>query len=713
MKKVRKIENSIKKPLAIGLIILAIFTAFMLILGFSLFAKTIQWEINQPSAITVKANKNIMYESAILTEVAKEEARNGVEPSFKIAREALTAIEQETSSFFTIVKNINAQTNLSQDEKVELLQRDLSEYNNKLQIITSTTKLVRLTEFTSNRLVAIESKLQEILKISLQTGVQEIALENVRNSIIAEIELLDYTDDEKYVLKDLVQNLQLRGTLVFDVLLTTERKEQAADAVVPVRVTIKQNEKIIGEGDIITAEALEKLETLGLTQDDSSSNVFYGFLLFTVGIFIITIFYIGRYRRSFMSNPNHIILYGLLTLIYLLLIVITYKFSAANALTDNIGYIIPVAFVPMMVSVLLDNRLAIYLNIVMALYAGIIMDFTLQLPIFIFVSGLVGVLSVSSLSQRGDLMKSTLYVFLANSFVIISTSLIQRTAGSDMLWLVFFGLLGALLSTVLTIGFLPFFESVFKITTNVRLLELSNPNTPLLKRLMFEAPGTYHHSIMVGNLASSAAHSIHANSLLVRVGAYYHDIGKLRRPFFFIENQIYEQDNPHENLTPNLSKLVILSHAKDGLDLAKEYKLPKDITDFILQHHGTSLVRFFYSKALDTLEGVKEDDYRYEGPKPHTKEAAILMLADSVEAGVRSLNSPAPGVMEGFIRKIIKEKLDDGQLEESELTFHELDVIAQSFVRVMAGLYHSRVEYPELVIKELERSKEKEDANRS
>ncbi len=685
----------------------------MLVLGFSFFSKTTKWELNQPSDITVKANKNILYESAILTEVAKEEARNGVEPSFKVDRQALTAIEQEISNFFTIVKNINQQTSLRQNEKADLLEKDLLAYNKEMKIITNRGQLASLTELTITRLDTLEAKLQGIMKISLQTGVQEIAIEKVRNNIQAEIDILDYTADEKFVLKDLVQSINLRETLVFDTLLTTERKEEAAAAVLPIKVTIKQNEKVIGEGDIITAEVLEKLETLGLTNDDSAANAFQGFLLFTVGIFVISIFYIRSYRRTLMQDINNIILFGLLVLIYLLLIVITYKFSTVNLLTDNIVYIIPVAFVPMMVSILLDNRLAIYLNIVMALYAGIIMDFTLELPVFVIISGLVGVLSVSSLSQRGDLMKSTFYIILANSFVIISSSLILRNSSTNLPWLVFFGVLGALLSTVLTIGFLPFFESVFKITTNVRLLELANPNTPLLKRLMFEAPGTYHHSIMVGNIASSAASAIHANSLLVLVGAYYHDIGKLRRPFLFIENQIYQQNNPHDSLTPNLSKLVILSHTKDGLELAKEYKLPKDITDFILQHHGTSLVRFFYNKALDVLESVDENDYRYEGPKPHTKEAAILMLADSVEAAVRSLNNPAPGVMEGFIRKIIKEKLDDGQLEESELTFHELDVIAQSFVRVLAGLYHSRIEYPEQVIKELERSKEKNAANRN
>jgi len=252
------------------------------------------------------------------------------------------------------------------------------------------------------------------------------------------------------------------------------------------------------------------------------------------------------------------------------------------------------------------------------------------------------------------------------------------------------------------------------LTTSSKLLELSNPNQPILRRLLMEAPGTYHHSIIVGNLAESAADAIGANSLLARVGAYYHDIGKIKRPYFFIENLINNNENPHDKLAPTLSTLILTAHIKDGLEFAKEYKLPKIITDIIAQHHGTSLISFFYHKAAENekAENLNKADFSYEGPKPQSKEAAIVMLADSVEAGVRSLKNPTPGRMEAFVRKVIKDKLEEGQLEESDLTFRELDTIVQAFLRVLNGIFHSRIEYPDQVLKEIERRKVKDGAPR-
>jgi putative nucleotidyltransferase with HDIG domain len=242
-------------------------------------------------------------------------------------------------------------------------------------------------------------------------------------------------------------------------------------------------------------------------------------------------------------------------------------------------------------------------------------------------------------------------------------------------------------------GVLPYLENIFGITTSIKLLELANPSQPLLKKLMTEAPGTYHHCIMVGNLGEAAAEAIGANGLEVRLGAYYHDIGKLKRPYFFAENQ-FSGNNPHNNMTPQLSTLIITSHVKDGIEMAKEAKLPPIIIQMIAQHHGDSLVSFFYSKAKETDPQAKERDYRYEQPKPQTKEAAILMMADTVEAAVRSKKNATPGQIEGFIRTLIKGKLNDGQFDECELTFRDLELIAEAFTRVINGIYHKRIEYP-------------------
>ena len=282
---------------------------------------------------------------------------------------------------------------------------------------------------------------------------------------------------------------------------------------------------------------------------------------------------------------------------------------------------------------------------------------------------------------------------------MISLGLVGQN--SDLIIHSYLGLLSGVLASIVAIGALPYLESVFKITSPIRLLELSNPNHPLLRRLMLEAPGTYHHSILVGNLAEAAAEAVGADGLLARVGSHYHDIGKLRRPYFFVENQV-GKDNPHDKMAPSLSTLIITSHVKDGIELANEFKLPDVVTQFIAQHHGTDLVRFFYHRACESSDddSISETDYRYPGPKPQGREVAIVSLADAAEAAVRSISRPNPGKIEGLVRKIIKDRLNSGELDESDLTFQDMDRIATAFTKVIMGMFHSRVEYPEQITKE-------------
>jgi putative nucleotidyltransferase with HDIG domain len=268
--------------------------------------------------------------------------------------------------------------------------------------------------------------------------------------------------------------------------------------------------------------------------------------------------------------------------------------------------------------------------------------------------------------------------------------------------------LDGIFAAVLAMGSIPLLEGPFGLITAMKLIELSNPNQPLLRKLQVEAPGTYYHSIMVGNLAEAGTEAVGGNSLLARVGAYYHDIGKTKRPYFFVDNQ-FGAENPHDKLAPGLSALIISSHVRDGIELAREHRVPEAIVNFIREHHGTMLISFFYQKALqaDTGDGVVEADFRYDGPKPQSKETAIVMLADASEATTRTLKHPTPQAIEQVVRKIIKDRLSDGQLDESNLTLKELDVVAKTFTRVLTGAFHQRIEYPEQVLKEMERSKKR------
>lgn len=346
----------------------------------------------------------------------------------------------------------------------------------------------------------------------------------------------------------------------------------------------------------------------------------------------------------------------------------------------------------MLITILLEVRLGILINMIFAIFVGLYTDSS-AFAIVALVGGLVGALGVSALGQRSDISRAAFSISVVNACTIIALGMIQDHSPDVICFGVVFGVFNGLISSIFTMGVLPYLENIFGITTSIKLLELANPNQPLLKQLLTEAPGTYHHCIMVGNLGEAAAEAIGANGLEVRLGAYYHDIGKLKRPYFFSENQ-FSGSNPHDNITPQLSTLIITSHVKDGIEMAKAAKLPPVLIQLISQHHGDSLVSYFYYKAKDADPEVKERDYRYEQSKPQTKEAAILMMADTVEAAVRSKKNATPGQIEGFIRTLIKGKLNDGQFDECELTFRDLDQIATAFTRVINGIYHKRIEYP-------------------
>jgi putative nucleotidyltransferase with HDIG domain len=357
----------------------------------------------------------------------------------------------------------------------------------------------------------------------------------------------------------------------------------------------------------------------------------------------------------------------------------------------------------MLITILLDKKLAVYVTIILSLFVGILSDNQLSFAINAFVGGMVGVFSVSRFTQRLDWVRAGLLIAAANVVCIFALGMMNSYNLNVILIGTVLGVINGFFSAIFAYGSLPFFEQAFKITTSVRLMEMANPNQHLLKRLLLEAPGTYHHSVLVGNLAEAAADTVGADTLLVRVGAYYHDIGKLKRPYFFIENQL-GGENPHAKLTPALSTLIITSHVKDGLALAQQHGVPPAITDFITQHHGTSLVTYFYHKALELghPDSIKESEFRYDAQKPQSKEAAIVMLADNVEAAVRSMSTATPGKIEGLVRKIVKERLQDGQLDESALTFKDLDLIAQAFTRILNGIFHTRIEYPENVLERME-----------
>jgi hypothetical protein len=390
------------------------------------------------------------------------------------------------------------------------------------------------------------------------------------------------------------------------------------------------------------------------------------------------------------------------------------KFFAGSAKTfskaitvipvDSYFYAIPFAFAAIVISTVLTPQLAALSAIIISMFACFLLDNRFVFFIYSFIGSLVASQEVVQSKERKTIIRAGLIVGVLNSAIILSLYLISGDIfRAEVFISLGFGLLSGLLSSILAIGVIPVIEIIFNYTTNIKLLELADLNQPGLRKLLIEAPGTYHHSILVGILSETAAEAINANSLLTRVSAYYHDIGKTRKPLYFVENQ-QGRENKHDKLLPSMSSLIISAHVKDGLETAKQYHLGKNIQDIILQHHGTSCMNYFYRKAIElNAEGnqpVSDKDFRYPGPKPQTKEAGIVMLADAVEASSKTLSDPTPSRIQGMVQQIINSIFADGQLDECELTLKDLHLIADSFNRVLNGIFHSRIEYPDSSEKE-------------
>ncbi len=405
-----------------------------------------------------------------------------------------------------------------------------------------------------------------------------------------------------------------------------------------------------------------------------------------VALFLIVLYLYTKFRRISSRNFN------LLNITLLFLIIFCLGYFIINE-GWRVNYI-PFALIPML-SILLFNNLeiAFLTTIAASVSVASLSNNPFQLGLMFLISGIFSIILVQGARKRITIIRTGFIVGIIQAVSLIFIERFWIRMPDRYLLL----LLNGIASSIIVLGILPVFEYLFKTFTNISLLELADFHHPLLQRLILEAPGTYHHSLMVGNLCDTACNAVGANALLARIGAYYHDIGKLSKPDYFSENQNVKESK-HDALSPAMSKLIIMNHVKEGVDLAKKYRLNSALMDFIQQHHGTGLVYYFYRRALENLEEnqeIKEEVYRYPGPKPNTKETAIVLLADSVEAATRSLRDPAPAKIEEMVHKVINNKFIEGQLDECDLTLKDLEIISAVFIRILSGIYHSRVVYPE------------------
>ena len=396
----------------------------------------------------------------------------------------------------------------------------------------------------------------------------------------------------------------------------------------------------------------------------------------------------------------------------LLLAVLVFAAQALKSYSHVIHFYFPIASIAMLTMLLFnDVQISFLMALMSSLLAGIILGFDLNEVLIFFLGSLAGVYRVRDARTRGVLIEAGIFVAIIQ---VISAFLINPVFNKDLLVYILKPLaFNGLICAFVVIATSKIFETIFGEITNFTLLELSDSSHPLMKRMVLEAPGSYHHSLIVSNLSEAAADAIDAHSLLVRVGAYYHDIGKIIKPEYFTENQML-MNNKHDELEPSMSRLVIFNHIKEGIDLGRKYHLNQRIIDFIPEHHGTSLMHFFYQKALsEHPEGLDERDYRYPGPKPQSKETAIVLLADSVEGATRAMDEHTPQRIEDLVRKVVNNKFIDGQLDECNLTLKEIEIIASSFVRVLSAMYHGRIKYPEKSNGNNSKKSSKEDSNSS
>ncbi|MCY0865939.1 MAG: HDIG domain-containing protein [Sulfobacillus sp.] len=477
----------------------------------------------------------------------------------------------------------------------------------------------------------------------------------------------------------------------------TQERRQAAAARVPL-VKILQGEVVVQQGQVVTPGDIAVLRQLGLLDQGFNPAPILGSMIFSAALVALMAGYLVFLRRAFLDSWKISVMVGLILVVGLL---------AADTLeaVPGLSYlVVPAAAI--MTTALSDAGLGLVMSGILAMAIAVLTGLDLNVALVSFFGGIAGVFGTSRLSQRYDILRAGVLVGVVSLFTLLGLDVMEGAGLTEpVVWqYLIWALVDGVFASILAMGSIPLLEGPFGVITAMKLIELSNPNQPLLRKLLVEAPGTYHHSIMVGNLAEAATEAVGGNSLLARVGAYYHDIGKTKRPYFFVDNQ-FGAENPHDRLSPALSALIIASHVKDGLELAHEHKLPEAISQFIREHHGTTVIRYFYRKAveMDTGDGVDETDFRYDGPKPQTKETAIVMLADASEATTRTLKNPTPQTIEQVVRRLIKERLEDGQLDEANLTLKDLDVIAQTFTRVLTGVFHQRIEYPERVLKEMER----------
>ncbi len=651
----------------------------------------------------IRAPRALTYTSEAATEQRRQEVREQVPPQYDYTTErGRVTAEQQLAAFEDAVESVDGAYTAVLDD----LSRQVA-LRAALPGLTTgaedTLALMDEVEWT-----ALRGEMMRVLESAQTQEVRDTLLPEVRGSLANRVSTRFAADQRALAGQVLAPLIVANST--FDDAATERAREDAAGRVEPIRFSIRQGEILAARGAVIDPLTEERLQLLGLLDPQPDLARAGGWMLLAIVTVVLLLGWIWRFRPQIWHRTSAVLL------IAFVLVVATIALKATGD-RSVLPYVVPTAAVGLLLAVLLDGGAALIVTAMVALIGGAITG-SVEFATYILLGGTIGVVVVRRGERMTHFIQAAIAIAIVNVLVIGMFTLLGDRDITGFAELAGAGIASAVGSALVAVGSFLLVGNLFGITTSFQLLELANPSQKLLRRLLLETPGTYHHSLMVGNLAERAAEAIGADPLVARVAAYYHDVGKLANPMAYIENQS-GGENIHDAMTPEQSVALVKSHVASGIDLAYEYRLPKPVIAFIPQHHGTALMSYFYARAKEQAveqsglapgssgareveAAVDERRFRHSGPKPQSREAAILMLADSVEASVRSLGTPDEPAIRAMVNRIIRERLEDGQFDECDLTLRDLEHIREAFVAQLLGMYHRRIEYPQNKIVELE-----------
>lgn len=664
----------------------AVFSVMLLVLSGSDLPSARTIEVGKPAPWDVKASTSVQIVDQEETQRAKRAAAEQVPLVETYNPYATRMSEDKVSETFRVAHELVL---LKKNAKLA----DTPEYKKEYARIVSSFP-IELTDETLEALANADpptlgqysTNTKHLLGIVTKEGVRDGKLEEATERIVQEArDFPGLSNVHRSVAVEIASKCLIPNRFT-DVAATQQAQIRASDAVEPCLRVILPGQVVIREGDIVGEQDLPVLEALGVYKPSVTASGLISYGLLVLGMLGVLATYVGSTLPEVAQSRSSLSALALLIVIFIVV---------SNYLTTFSVYLAPIALPAMLVTMLISPRLGFILTIMLSIFVGVETG-SMAACVTSWLTGSVSVLAVSDMTKRWDVVSSSVLIFVANVLSVLIFSLIAHQETEAIARdTFFFGGLNGLVSALLAAGTMPILERIFGVTTRVRLLEYCNPSEPLLHELLTKAPGTYQHSIMVANLAEAAAQAIGADAILCRAGAYYHDVGKMKQPAMFVENQL-GGNNPHDTLSPNLSAMIVISHVELGVELAKTYKLPRSIAQFIPEHHGTSLASFFYAKAKARSDDpVFEEDFRYHGPKPQIKETAIVMLCDGIEAASRTVSPPTKDNLQKLIDKMVNNIIKNGQLDECTLSLRDINTVKASILRTLATHYHSRIAYPD------------------